>query len=136
MNDAKPVRDIEHFEHGRGNAEQLALLDAAGAVGALAERFAVEQLHHQERRAIFARIDVEDIDGCGVTELVHCERLLLEPGSKLLGDGDFRMEDFDRAAPANPVCRLVNCSHPADADKRINAPFAPEDRSDSCCTVR
>src|SRR5688572_31702296 len=117
MNDAEPVRDIEHIEHDGGDAEQLALLDAAGALGALAERFTFEQLHHQERRAVFARVNVEDIDGCGVTELVYCERLLLEPGSKLLGDRDLRMEDFDRAAPADPVRRLVDRSHPADADE-------------------
>ncbi|KYF81883.1 hypothetical protein BE11_14715 [Sorangium cellulosum] len=135
MNYAEPVRDIEHFEHDRDDAEQLALLDAAGGVSALAERFTIEQLHHQERRAILARINVDDIDGCGVTELVYCERLLLEPGSKLLGERDFRMEDLDCTAPADPVCRLVNRSHPADADERIDAPFAPEDRPDSCCTV-
>ena len=44
MNDAEPVRDIEHFEHGRGDAEQLALLDAAGALSALAERFTIEHM--------------------------------------------------------------------------------------------
>jgi hypothetical protein len=45
------------------------------------------------------------------------------------------MEDFDCAAPADLVCRPVNRSHPADADKRIDAPFTPEDRSDSCFTA-
>src|SRR5262249_41449352 len=119
MNDAEPVRGIEDLEHGSGDAQQLALLDAVVALSALAERFTIEQLHHQERRAVFGRVDVEDTDGRRVTDLVYRERLLLEPGAKLFGDCDLRMEDLDRAAPADPVCRRVNGRHPADADERI-----------------
>src|SRR5262249_22113041 len=135
MNDAEPVRDIENLEHGSGKAEQLGLLDAAAALSALAERFTIEQLHHQERRAIFSRVNVEDIDGRGGTALVERQRPLFEPGSKLFGARDLRVEDLDRAAPADPVCRPVNRSHPADADKRIDAPSTPEDRSEACFTL-
>ena len=71
MNDALLVRRREHVEHLVGDEQDL--LDdqrARFALEAVRERLAVEQLHHQEHRAVFGGVVVAHLDRAGVLDLV------------------------------------------------------------------
>ncbi len=66
MDDALRVRRREHVEHLVDDSEQLRLGQAAEARRALLERLALEQLHHEERAAVFGDVDVADLHGARV----------------------------------------------------------------------
>ena len=126
VDDALLVGGGEDVERLLGVAQHLADGELADALGAVAERLADEQLHHQEGRAVLGHVDVADLHGARVTEAVDRLRLALEAQADLLRLGRLAVEDLERVPPPDAVDADVHGRHAADAEEAHQRPLVAD----------
>ena len=102
--------------------------------GAIAERFAVEQLHHEERAAVFRDVVVDDADHAVVIDAVRDAPLAKKPLAHL-GLQIF-VHELHCTALAVAMGRGVDRRHPADAQHRIETPLRAQRHPDAGGDVR
>ena len=91
----------------------------------LAQRLALEQLHHRVRRLAVAA-EVVDREDAGVRERGDRLRLALEAGERLGGGREVRRQHLHRdVAVELRVARPVDLAHPAGAERGLD-PIRPE----------
>ena len=83
MDDAARVRLREPFERLEHVVDDEPSRERAASVGDLAEVGALEQLHHDERQAVGARVDVDDARDVLALELRARARLAEQPRLRL-----------------------------------------------------
>ena len=130
MNDLFLVRGGERVEDLVGDIEDE--VDREPVVrlrSALAERFAVEQLHHQERAAVFRDVVIEHADDAVMVDAVRDAALAKEPLTHL-GLQRF-VHELHCAALAIAVSRGVDGRHPADTQYGIEMPLRAQRHPDA-----
>jgi hypothetical protein len=83
-------------DHGDHPVEGLGAGDAAPLVEGHAEVVPVQQLLHEEGRAVFGRGDVEDVDHVGVPDGVGGAGLAYEAGDGLAAAAELGPQELDR----------------------------------------
>ena len=87
-----------------------------------AQALALQQLHHQERRAVREHAGVEDLDDVRVADRVGGARLVEEPRQQVLVARVVLVQNLDRDAAADAgVLGQVNRAHPALSQQRDGA---------------
>ena len=130
VDDPLCVRRREHVEELVGEAQEIGQRHGA-LLGARREALALEQLHHEERRAVLGDVDVVDLDGAGVTKFVRGLRLALEALAQIAILRERGVQDLDRLAPADLVATDVHGRHPAHAEETLELPFPAQHRADA-----
>ena len=119
------MRVLEPAQHVAGDAQRPPPREPALALEEIAERLALEQLHHQEERAVVGGAGVEHRDAVGVIEPDADERLALEPRLGFLAAAQERVQHLDgdvRAPLATPRRGTPRPSRRCRARRRSVAP--------------
>jgi hypothetical protein len=116
------VGDLQHRRHVEGTA---------GAARQRRERLALQQLHHDERRAVLGGVDVPHLDRPAVPEAIDDARLLFETCAQLGRTRQGRVQDFDRIEAADLVARHVDARHAALAEQLLERPLATQGGADA-----
>ena len=142
---------VEHFllvrvREARQRSGARSRAPAVGGIGPSsmqrAQRDAVDEVHHQVRRAL-PHAEVEDGDAVRVIELAHHPRLAIEPRLELAVVGERRVEELDRDELADRnALGLVDRAHRArrhhlgdlvapvdeapDRDQRLRRAYQPQ----------
>src|SRR6185436_11304683 len=107
----KPARDLNRVVDRLGRRDPPLLLQA------VAQRLALEQLHHRVDDARFVA-DVVDGEDVGMIERGHRPRLALEAREAIGGGVGLRGKDLDRdLAPEPRVVGAIDLAHAAPADR-------------------
>jgi hypothetical protein len=132
MHDVLLVRRLEGRERLIHQRQHLPILELASlADAALLERFAFEQLHHQERDAVLGQAVVVSGHGAAVPDLIGRIALHEEALTGVLIDGDLRVQDLDRDALGVAMCRCVDRCHTTHPDQLVEVPPAIEECADA-----
>ena len=132
VDDADGVARREAIEHGVGDPEHLRdRHHAPGALPRLADGLPLEELHHEERLPLLGDVVVQHAHAGRVADLVRDVRFAEEAVAHDAVARELRVEDLERRPLPVPVRRRVHRGHPADAEKRVQVPLAPDGRPDA-----
>ena len=120
----------EHLEelvhNGDGGVEGH---PAAAAVAQVLHRGPFEELHHEERCAVFRHVVVDDANGARMLHGVGDIPLAKESGANVLTNADLRVQQLDGELGLVPVRGGVDRGHAPHAKDAVDAVFAAQDRA-------
>jgi hypothetical protein len=115
MDDAGPVRLVERVSDLDRDPQRVVDVERAKFQTSL-ERFALQELHDQERPAVLVPDVVERAD-VGMIQLRDRPRLAVEPFAKLRVGGQRFGQDLDRDDAIEPrIASLIDLAHAARSD--------------------
>jgi hypothetical protein len=135
VHDAARVRDAQDVEDVVGDPQEFELAHRGPALQAVLQRLAVEELHHEVRRAS-RRAGGNDV----VVEHLHCARVIdavggvalaKEPLAHFAVPRQVGVKELDGAARAVAMARRVHGGHAADAEKALEGPLVVEHAADT-----
>jgi hypothetical protein len=130
MHDAGLVRGVQCVEHLARVADRFVHRQAALRFDLLRQRDAVEILHHDERRAIFGRAEIVDIDDARMADDRGGLRFTTKTREHLVVLHERWIEQLDRnATPDLDVQRAVDCAHAADPERFLHRVLAVDERT-------
>src|SRR5262249_2032596 len=116
------MRGLEAVADRNPEAESLAKRDLLLAAELLAERHALEHLHHDERGSIRFLDEIGDVHDVLVTDARDRSRLLKETRHAIPFGGEFGAQDFQRHPAAElDVLAQIDLPHAALAQNREHA---------------
>jgi hypothetical protein len=119
MHDVSRVGGGQHVEQLIREQRHLEGWQRAIAIQPRSERLPLQQLHHQERRAVLGDVVVEHFDRPGVHHLVADVTLTQETRSDVLAHRHFGMQHLDSHPAAIAMGGRVDGRHAPDADHGI-----------------
>ncbi len=123
VHDAGRVRDVQAIGQCGGNVEECSEINRT-AKQPLLQRFAVQQLHDNERPTIRVT-DVVDRADVGMLQSGHRSRFALRSLSRLRGISQMRGDNLDRdVASQARIAGLVNLTHGTGAERRDDLVWA------------
>ena len=112
MNDAARVRRDEDVERLGGDGEHdLRLHPRPESVRERVHGLPVQELHHEERRAVLGHVVVEDRDRPGMTHRVRDVPLAQKARAQVVVEGELGVEYLHRESFGIAVRRSVNRRH-------------------------
>jgi hypothetical protein len=135
VDDAGGVGVAQAAQHVAQDRQRPVRRDRRVGVHQIAERSAVEELHHQEQRAVLELAEIRDVDAVGVIDAPDRDGLALEPAAQLGHRRQGGVEQLDRHRPPDrDVLAPVHHPHAALAEQRVQ-PVAPVDHRPQPPTV-
>ena len=121
MHDAARVRRVERVGDLRRGCRAPSTTSSGPSVERLAQRLAVDEIHHEVEPAVVEPAEREHVDHVRVIDLVDRARLANEALRRFLADGELALEDLDRDALADHRvdCR-VDLAHRARAEEPLD----------------
>ena len=129
VNDTLRVRRFEHREQLLADPDGLPGREpSADRVGAVGDGLALEQLHHEEGRALVVHLVVAHLDDPLVGRLVRDVRLAQEPLADARHGRVLRMQDLQRRGRSVTVRGRIYGRHPPDAEHPVEVPLVAKCR--------
>ncbi len=120
VDDAAPVRGVEHVQELDAELAQDGVRQVPpSAHPHVLEVLPLEELHHQERRAVFVHVVVQDGDRARMPDLVRRLPLPQKALADLAVERQLRVQELDGDAAPISVNGRVDRRHSADAEQAL-----------------
>jgi hypothetical protein len=132
VHDSLPVRGDEGLQYLIRKRQDLERRQATTAARrANVERFAIEQLHYVESRAVFADVVIIDRQRSAMTDAVRNVSFPQEARADVLIEGQMGVQNLHRNNLTVAVNTGINRGHSADTKQTLERPLALERLTDA-----